>query len=75
MKEYLDLRHTPLDGTEIFVDEQMTTWHVFISGPKYSPYEAGIFEIVINFGDLYPFKPPTIICETKMFHPNVNPLT
>ncbi len=75
MKEYLDLRHTPLDGIEIFVDESMTRWHIFIDGPKYTPFQQGKFEIVINFGDLYPFKPPKIICETKMFHPNVNPST
>lgn len=75
MKEYLDLRHSPLDGIEIFVDEMMGTWHVFFDGPKSSPFENGKFEVVINFGDLYPFKPPKMFCETKMFHPNVNSST
>ena len=67
MKEYLDLRHSPLDGIDIFVDETMTRWHVFIEGPKYTPFQNGKFEVVINFGDLYPFKPPKMFVKLRCF--------
>ena len=41
-------------------------------GPKGTPYENGIFSIVINYPTDYPFKAPKIKFNTKIYHPNIN---
>lgn len=56
----------PVDDTNIFA------WSATMIGPKDSPYEDGIFLLKINFPNNYPFKPPQITFDTKIFHPNIS---
>ena len=47
-------------------------WSAVIIGPVGTPYEGGIFSLIINFPDQYPFIPPKIKFNTKIFHPNIS---
>lgn len=56
----------PIDDSNIFA------WTATLIGPKESPYEDGIFLLNINFPQNYPFKPPQITFNTKIYHPNIS---
>lgn len=53
------------------LSNNLYTWHGNLRGPKDSPYEGGVFHIVINFPPNYPVKPPTITLCTPIPHRNV----
>lgn len=43
-----------------------------ITGPEYSPYENGIFELDLSITDRYPFEPPKLRFITPIYHPNID---
>ena len=46
-----------------------------IQGPEGSPYEGGVFIVNIDIPKQYPFEPPKMKFETKIWHPNISSQT
>ncbi|KAJ5145801.1 uncharacterized protein N7515_000365 [Penicillium bovifimosum] len=44
-------------------------------GPPGTPYEGGTYDIDIKIPTDYPFRPPTMKFETKVWHPNISSQT
>ncbi|EAN32442.1 Protein PEROXIN-4 [Theileria parva strain Muguga] len=47
-------------------------WTAYIRGPEGTPFESGIFKLLIHCPNSYPIQPPTVHFATKCFHPNIN---
>ena len=56
----------PIEETNLFL------WRAVFSGPEKSPYEGGFFELKIKFPNDYPFEPPEVTFETKVYHLNID---
>mmetsp|Transcript_38629 Transcript_38629/g.27961 ORF Transcript_38629/g.27961 Transcript_38629/m.27961 type:complete len:152 (-) Transcript_38629:79-534(-) len=71
-KEMNDLNKNPIAGTTIeTVGDDVFKWNVRLDGPEGTPYIGGRFQVLLDFGDSYPFKPPKINFQTKIYHPNI----
>ena len=63
----------PQDGIIINADiNDIYKWTVLLSGLGNSPYEGGVFELLINFPTDYPFKQPKYKFVTRIYHHNVS---
>ena len=61
-------------GGPITIDDKIDyyEWDATITGPIASPYENGIFNLNISFPPNYPFKPPSVVFTTPIYHCNIN---
>lgn len=73
-KEYEELINDPLTNCSAnpINENDILQWSAKIYGPKDTPYENGIFKLTMIFSQDYPFKPPKVVFNTKIYHPNIN---
>lgn len=57
------------------VNNDYTHWKGYIRGPDDSAYQGGVFAVDINIPNEYPFEPPKMKFDTKVWHPNVSSQT
>jgi hypothetical protein len=58
-----------IDGSNIM---HLRGW---FPGPPETPYEGGTYYVDIQLPDNYPFVPPKMKFETRMWHPNISSQT
>jgi len=76
-KELSDIRALGMESTvkADAVDGDLTHWKGFMKGPEETPYAGGSFYIDIKIPDGYPYNPPKMKFDTKIWHPNMSSQT
>ncbi|GAM19447.1 hypothetical protein SAMD00019534_026220, partial [Acytostelium subglobosum LB1] len=74
LKEYNSFKQDmDTDIFNIFVNENdISSWKILMKGPIGTAYEKGYFMVTVVFPTGYPFKPPRVRFETKVYHCNIS---
>ena len=77
-KELEKLRSEPIYTCDVKVltveaiNNDVFHWNISLAGPKNTPYEGGLFNIVADFPNNYPDKGPKMRFTNKMYHCNIS---
>ena len=73
LQEIAEIKTLKIPGISGFkVDESnVLVWECLVV-PTEVPYNHGAFRIQVTFPEQYPFKPPTVLFKTQIYHPNVD---
>jgi len=77
-KEISDIHadtHSQVTAEPVNGDEDLTHLRGSFKGPPGTPYEDGTYYVDIRIPTEYPFRPPVMKFETKLWHPNVSSQT
>lgn len=75
MKEFEQLQSGAgeLEGvTAHMVNDEITHWKATFRGPADTPYAGGRFVLDVQFPTDYPFTPPKVKFDTKVYHCNIH---
>ena len=76
MREMDDLSKDVLSGMSAeSVGGDLSHLQGKFKGPPQTPYEGGEYIVDIKIPNEYPFRPPQMRFETKVYHPNVSSQT
>ena len=77
MKELDDMSNDRDSGMQAELLDTNNMMHLrgWFAGPPDSPYSGGTFHIDIQLPENYPFVPPKMKFETRVWHPNVSSQT
>ncbi|KAI9663412.1 MAG: hypothetical protein M1829_006104 [Trizodia sp. TS-e1964] len=72
-RELAENTKDPPAGIKVFLAEEsdLFKWEIHLTGPDGSPYSGGHFKLLLVLPTDYPFKPPSLNFQTKIYHPNV----
>jgi len=56
----------------LVAEANLLHWKGQIKGPEGTPYEGGLFSIDIHLPADYPFVPPKMKFDTRIWHPNIS---
>lgn len=73
-RELSRLSTDPPPGIAAYVPNpaDMTAIRAQITGPEDSPFEKGVFLLLVNISGRYPFEPPRCRFVTPVYHPNID---
>jgi ubiquitin-conjugating enzyme (huntingtin interacting protein 2) len=77
-KELADIHadaHSQITAEPIGGQDDVTHLQGIFPGPPDTPYEGGTYKVDIKIPTDYPFGPPLMKFETKVWHPNVSSQT
>jgi ubiquitin-conjugating enzyme (huntingtin interacting protein 2) len=75
-KELKDLKNDPVSNIEVeIIRDDLNHLRGSFMGPEGTPYQGGKYFVEIKIPNEYPFRPPTMKFETKLWHPNVSSVT
>lgn len=77
-KEIADIHadvHSQITAEPVGDGDDLTHLQGTFHGPPGTPYDGGIYKIDIRIPTEYPFRPPIMKFETKVWHPNVSSQT
>ena len=73
-RELSRLSTDPPPGIAAYVPNpaDMTIIRAQITGPEDSPFEKGVYLLLVNISGRYPFEPPRCRFVTPVYHPNID---
>ncbi|PYI31551.1 ubiquitin conjugating enzyme [Aspergillus indologenus CBS 114.80] len=77
-KEIADIHadtHSQITAEPVGNDDDITHLRGTFPGPPGTPYEGGTYAVDIRIPTDYPFRPPVMKFQTKVWHPNVSSQT
>lgn len=77
-KEVADIgsdTHSHIEVSPVGNGDDLTHLKGSFKGPPGTPYEGGNYVIDVKIPNDYPFKPPIMKFDTKLWHPNVSSQT
>ena len=54
------------------LEDNLFEWHFTVRGPRGSDFQGGIYHGRISLPHDYPFKPPKLKFQTKIYHCNID---